>query len=443
MFRYGEEMGRQCRELGVHINFAPVLDVNSNSENPVIGMRSFGENPQQVSRQGLAYALGLEGQKVLSVAKHFPGHGDSSEDSHKTLPTIVHDRARLDSVELFPFAEYIRGGYAGIMTGHLSIPALDARQKMATSLSRPVVTGLLTEEMGFAGLKFTDALAMKGAFTASRSASVESLLAGNDVLLSPLQPAAEYNAVKQAVAAGIIPMSLIEAKCRKILCYKYICGLNRRQALTLNGLSERISSPYSQWLIRKLNEEAVTLLKNEQNGLPLRPVGQKIAVISLGDEPSDAFRKTLDAYGSYDFFQWKGIEEDYPSELFEKLEKYEVLLWAIHSDKVPEYPEIQSLSAAKKTHFCFFIAPYRLSKYAAQIPVAQSVLLAYENTEGAQKAAAQILSGRLPAKGKLPVTIAGLFPCGAGEVCETAMPQPTKKLINFTADGSNLAVNLK
>ncbi|MDR0542162.1 MAG: glycoside hydrolase family 3 protein [Dysgonamonadaceae bacterium] len=414
LVRYGEEMARECRELGVHINFAPVLDVNSNPDNPVIGTRSFGENSQSVTAKGLAYVSGLEKMRVLSVAKHFPGHGDTAEDSHKTLPEIRQDRERLDSVELYPFVQYIRNGYAGIMTGHLFVPALDSLSKRATSLSSVIVTDLLTNELGFEGLKFTDALAMKGAATGNHSAGVESLLAGNDILLNPPKPAVEFASVKRAVETGLIPMATIEEKCRKILRYKYICGLNRyKKPIALRGLSGRINSTHSEWLIQKLNEEAITLLKNEGNGLPLHSSGKKTAVVSFGDELSGAFRKTMDACGSFDFFHWAGTEEEYPAELFEKLEDYEVVIEAIHSDKIYDYPEMQSLAARKEMHLCFFMAPYQLRKYST-IASAQSVILAYENTEYAQKAAAKVILGRIPAKGKLPVTIAGFFDYGTG-----------------------------
>jgi beta-glucosidase-like glycosyl hydrolase len=419
LIRYGEEVGRECRELGVQINFAPVLDVNSRVENPVIGMRSFGENPHLVAEKGLAYAQGLEKMQVLSVGKHFPGHGDTSEDSHKTLPEIRKSRAALDSIELFPFLQYIRGGYAGIMTGHLSVPSLDRSSKRATSLSPVIVTDLLTGELGFGGLKFTDALAMKGAVSSNNggasNACVESLLAGNDILLSPRQPAADFAAVKRAVETGRIPMTLIEERCRKVLQYKYICGLHAYKPILLRGLSDRINSAYSKWLVQKLNEEAVTLLKKEGNRFPLHSEERKVAVVSLGDESFEAFHKTLDEESrSFRFFHWKGIEEEYPAELFEKLEDYETIVWAIHSDKVVDYPEIRSLSARKESHLCFFISPYQLRRYSASIHAATSVLLAYENTEQAQRAAAKILLGQLPAKGKLPVTILGLFDYGSG-----------------------------
>ncbi|MBR5297541.1 MAG: glycoside hydrolase, partial [Parabacteroides sp.] len=162
---FGREVARQCKEMGIHVNFAPVIDVNSNIHNPVIGLRSFGEIPEAVAEKGIAYSQGLESVGVISVAKHFPGHGDTDKDSHYTLPAVLHDRKRLEEVELVPFKRYIHEGYAGIMTAHLYVPALDKAKNRPVSMSRSVVTDFLQDELGFQGLRFTDALAMKGATT--------------------------------------------------------------------------------------------------------------------------------------------------------------------------------------------------------------------------------------------------------------------------------------
>lgn len=222
---YGKEVGRQCRN-GNSYKFRSDMDVNSNVDNPVIGLRSFGENPEAVAEKGIAYARGLESTGILSVSKHFPGHGDTSEDSHETLPVVRHNRARLDSVELLPFKRYIYDGFGGIMTGHLYVPALDKSHKPA-SFSKAVVTDLLQKELGFQGLCFTDALAMKGASTKKTdNPSVKALLAGNDILLAPAAPINDFKAVKEAIEEGVLDLEAIEAKCLKILRYKYIAGLN-------------------------------------------------------------------------------------------------------------------------------------------------------------------------------------------------------------------------
>jgi len=414
---YGKEVARQCNELGVHINFAPVLDVNVNPANPVINTRSFGENQYLVAEKGLAYSDGLEEMKVISVGKHFPGHGDTSKDSHHTLPQINHTRARLDSIELYPFVQYIQAGYAGIMTGHLSIPALDNVTNLPTSLSPVIVSDLLTDELGFQGLKFTDALVMKGATGGKNSVCVESLLAGNDILLSPEKPVSEFAAVKKAVEMGIIDRKTIEERCLKVLRYKYIAGLNRYKPIQTNGLKSRMDSPYTDWLIQKLNAEAITLLKNEQDLLPIKQLGtKKIAVVSFGESASTNFQQTMALYNKFDFFQL-GSEAN-SSGLFAKLKNYDVIICAIHSNKVTDYSALQSLANQKEVHLCFFISPYQLSRYKQSILSSKSVVLAYENTKYAQKAAAEVIMGGLPAKGKLPVTISGLFEYGTGLTTE-------------------------
>lgn len=410
---YGEEMGRECEELGVHINFAPVLDINVNPANPVINTRSFGENPKLVTDKGLAYASGLEKKRIISVAKHFPGHGDTSTDSHHALPTINHSREHLDSIELYPFKKYIQAGFAGVMSGHLSVPALDKVSKQPASLSPQIVTGLLKDEFGFEGLRVTDALVMRGASAGKYSVCVESILAGNDILLSPEKPITEFAAVKNAIESGIIPMKSIEEKCIKILQYKYIVGLKHYKPIKTKGLKDRINSVYADWLIQKLNAEAITLLKNEQDLVPVKKLGQqKIAIVSFGENEQNEFQKTMSFYNDFDFFH-SGKNEDISS-LFSKLKGYDVIICSIHSNKINDYQSLQTLAKEKEVHLCFFISPYQIRKYKASIQLAKSVTLAYENTLHAQKAAAEVIMGGLPAKGKLPVSITGLFEYGTG-----------------------------
>lgn len=220
-YSYGREIARQCRLMGIHINFAPVLDVNSNPKNPVIGSRSFGSSPQLVAGLGRAYALGLETSGVLSVAKHFPGHGDTSEDSHKTLPTVTASRERMQEIELAPFRTYIEERFGGIMTAHLRVPAYDPSGRPA-SLSAPITTELLRKEMDFDGLVFTDALEMKGAQTSGvTSVAVAALQAGNDILLGPSHPTQALDEIIAALKSGELTEAMIEAKCRRVLAFKY------------------------------------------------------------------------------------------------------------------------------------------------------------------------------------------------------------------------------
>jgi beta-glucosidase-like glycosyl hydrolase/CubicO group peptidase (beta-lactamase class C family) len=413
---YGEEMGRECRELGVQINFAPVLDVNDNPDNPVIGTRSFGEKPQAVSEKGIAYSKGLESQKIIAVGKHFPGHGNTSDDSHKTLPVINRSKSELNKIELFPFANFVQEGFTGIMTGHLSVPALDNSSGLAASLSPKIVTGLLKREWKFKGLSFTDALGMKGAVSKTDNICVLALLAGNDVLVGTERIATDFAAIKKAVESGAVKMSVIEETCKKILQYKYITGLNQYKPINLKGLQQRISTDYTDWLIQKLNNEAVTLLKNNNNSIPVKNLDKnKVAVLSIGVNEEPAFWQRMALYEKFDYFQLtaNAVSNEIDS-IFKQVQGYSRIICSIHTDRMNDFPALQSLAKEKEVHLCFFTSPYTLSQYTQSITYAQSIILAYENTPGAQNAAAEILMGGIAAQGKLPVTIPSLFECGAG-----------------------------
>ena len=404
---YGKEVGRQCREMGIHINFAPDMDVNSNVDNPVIGLRSFGENPEAVSEKGIQNARGLESTGILSVSKHFPGHGDTSEDSHETLPVVRHNRARLDSVELLPFKRYIYDGFAGIMTGHLYVPALDKSHKPA-SFSKAVVTDLLQKELGFQGLCFTDALAMKGASTKKTdNPSVKALLAGNDILLAPAAPINDFTAVKEAIEEGVLDLEAIEAKCLKILRYKYIAGLNAYKPVETKGLSKRLNSPHAAWMAAKLNSEAITVLKNEDTILPLKQLNKKkIAALSIGDGVGNEFQKMLGEYDSIACFSiGRRSTAAQVQQVYNKLQKYDVIICGVHTIRIPESLALRQLAAKKELVYAFFTLPYACKEYKKSIEKAKAVVLAYEGTHLAQEYAA---------KGKLPVAIPGLYYAGTG-----------------------------
>lgn len=406
---YGEEMGRECREMGIQMNFAPDLDVNNNPANPVIGTRSFGENPQEVATRGLAYAKGLENQGVIAVAKHFPGHGDTNTDSHAALPVIRHERKRLDEVELYPFRQYINAGFSGIMVGHLAVPALDTTPNLPASLSPTIIGGLLQGELEFDGLVLTDALEMKGAGR-SGSVCVEALAAGNDMLLGRVKLEEEIAAIKKALDDGRLELKDLDAKCLKILRYKYIAGLNQLKPIELEGINTRLNSNYAVWLIQKLNEEAITLLKNEANVVPLNHLAnKKIAVVSFGASTRTDFQKAMALYGDFDYFQFP--TKTNTQTITDKLKNYKRVVVAVHAPTVGYVPTvIQALASAKKeVHLCFFTSPYTLARYTTSIAAAQSVIMAYEDTPYAQKAAAEVIMGGIPAKGKLPVSIDGLY----------------------------------
>jgi beta-glucosidase-like glycosyl hydrolase/CubicO group peptidase (beta-lactamase class C family) len=412
---YGKEVGRQCREMGIHINFAPDMDVNSNAANPVIGLRSFGEDVPLVVRLGLAYSRGLESMGVLSVAKHFPGHGDTSEDSHRTLPLVAHDRERLDSVELHPFVHYIKEGLGGMMTGHLRVPALEPKP-IASSFSHRIVTGLLQEELAFSGLCFTDALEMKGATAKGTNASVQALLAGNDILLGPTSLSTDFEAVRKAVQRGSISRELIAEKCRKILRYKYALGLHAYRPIQTEGLQERLLTPHAAWLAAKLNAEAMTLVKNEEGFLPLRELGTtRTAVLSLGAPVGNMFQRSLSRYDSVAFFSLeRTATHERMKEVCARIADYDRVICAIHTTRIPENDLLCQLADNHHVALVFFTLPYHAHHYKTMIRKAHAVLIAYEETQGTMDFAAQALYGGIAVKGHLPVTVPELFNRGTG-----------------------------
>ncbi|MDR0537075.1 MAG: serine hydrolase [Tannerellaceae bacterium] len=419
---YGKEVGRQCHEMGINVNFAPDMDVNSNRLNPVIGMRSFGEIPLSVAGKGVAYSRGLESAKIISVAKHFPGHGDTSTDSHNTLPIVVHNRKMLDSVELYPFRQYVREGFGGIMTAHLFVPALDSTKNLPSSLSRMIVTNLLKNDYGFEGLLFTDALAMKGAGTKKSviklkdNPSVKALLAGNDILLGSSKPITDFKAVKQAISEGILELKDIESKCLKVLRYKYMAGLHVRKEIELKGLEERINTPHAAWLAAKLNAEGMTLLKNDSACIPLKQLDKKkMAVISLGESKGNEFQTML---GRYDSLTCFSLDRDatiaQQQKIYNELDSYDLIICAVHTVRFAESLYLRRLAANKDLILVFFTQPYFCMKYEKSVGNAQAVIMAYEDTPFSREFAAQLIFGGIGAKGKLPVSISENFPAGAG-----------------------------
>lgn len=419
---YGAEVGRQCKEMGIHINFAPTLDVNSNMDNPVIGLRSFGEVPDAVAKKGVAYARGLEKTGIFSVAKHFPGHGDTSDDSHHTLPILNRTTKQLDSIDLHPFRQYINAGFTGMMTAHLQVPALDKKQNQAASLSENIIKNLLQNQDGFCGLCFTDALAMKGATVQNQkgSPSVLALKAGNDIALAPISLAKEIEAVKKAMADGTLNKNDINAKCKKILCYKYIAGLNRYRPINTDGLLKRLNSPHATWLSAKLNEEAITLLKNKSNYLPLKHLEKKkIASLSIGEPFGNEFQSTLKKYAPVDCYKiTPSTKKDEIETMIQKLEKYDLIICGVYTVRINELPAFKRLAAQKEWVYAFFTLPYFCKEYKASIEHSKALIIGYEGTPFAQGYAAQVIFGGISAKGKLPVTIPEMYFAGSGLLTE-------------------------
>jgi len=415
---YAREVGRQCREMGIHINFAPVIDVNNNPDNPVIGLRSFGENPDEVARMGIAYARGLESANVISVAKHFPGHGGTSDDSHFKMPTVNRSAASLDSIELQPFIRYIENGFSGVMTGHLYMPALDNVNRPA-SLSDVIVTDLLKKKMGFKGLCITDALEMKGAENGSADPSVQALIAGNDIVLSPANADRAFVAVKAAIKNGLLKREDLDERCRKVLRYKYMVGLNNYKPVEIKGLHERLNTPYAEYLTAQLNADAITVLKNEQDFIPLKSLEKrKIAVLTIGETSNNAFLATLGRYMPVTDFRITAKTPRTDAEsLIKALESYDTVICGVFTSGISEFSQLNSLAQKTNLVYVFFTQPYLVKSYRSAMS-AKALIVGHEATPYSQSFAAQVIFGGIAAKGNLSVAIPQSFPVGAGIATE-------------------------
>lgn len=405
---YGKEVARQCKEMGIHVNFAPSVDVHSNPSNPVIGTRSFGENSQNVAKQGIAYAKGLEEGGVMAVAKHFPGHGDTSEDSHKTLPMVPHSRERLDTVELYPFREYINAGLSGMMIGHLNVPTLNTKRR-PSSLSPSIGIDLLETEMGFTGLTFTDGMAMKGV-SKQPDMSVNALLAGNDIVLGVVNQEREFLSVKAAVESGTISDSLLEVKVKKILTYKYILGVHEFKPINTRLVSSRVNSTQAEWVQRKIYDGAITLVKNNQDLVPIKELDKiKIASVAIGAPASNIFQKYLRKYGDVKTFQVASVNEVSANQV----KDFDLVIYSVHADNVSDDATLQQLTRDKSSIFVMFTSPYRLSNFSETTSGVNSVILAYDNSDFAQMSAVQGIFGGIGITGKLPVS-SGSFSVNTG-----------------------------
>ncbi|MDE6320961.1 MAG: serine hydrolase, partial [Muribaculaceae bacterium] len=406
IYEYGREVARQCHLIGHHVNFAPVADVNSNPDNPVIGYRSFGENPQRVSDLVRAYSRGLEDGGVMAVAKHFPGHGDTSVDSHRALPTVSHSLKELNDVDLVPFRSFINAGLSGVMVGHLNVPALD-KSGTPSSLSRKITTDLLCNTMGFEGMIFTDALAMSGAKSKKNNA-VAALVAGADALLGASDPIGDIRAIEQAIKKGKLKQADIDARCRKMLTYKYILGLNKPQHINASTLLQELQSPQAEALNRQLAAACITVIRNNSTLLPLTSLWSRdIAVVSIGKVPNDEFASTCAKYSK--IHNYTGTSQ------LSAIKKADVIIAAVYSDSQASRQQLAQLIKTGRTVIpVFFVNPYRTAKFAEVIKDSPTLVIAYDNTPELCSYAAQAVFGGISVSGHLPVAIDGVAPRNAG-----------------------------
>ncbi len=424
VYRFGLEMARQCKRLGIHINFAPVVDVNNNPRNPVINDRSFGEDKYNVAGKSIAYMQGMQDGGIMANAKHFPGHGNTDKDSHKTLPTVNRTKLQIDSVELYPFRELMSRGLSSIMVAHLYVPALDTTANTASTLSKAVVTDLLKNNLHYKGLIFTDALNMKGvsAYYPPGIVDVKALLAGNDVLLFSEDVTTAIDEIKKAITAGLITQQEIDEKVRKILKAKYLSGLNKYQPIDLKNISADLNGTRSELLNKRLYELSITLLKNKNNVIPLANINpQKIAALSIGADTANAFLRGLRKFEDISTFAIsKGTQLADLDFVEAELAQYETVIIGLHSISGRENknfgisPQVKALITRiqdkSKVILTVFGNPYSLRNFENFEPI----IVAYEENKYTQDAAAQVIFGGMGANGKLPVSASEVFKCGDG-----------------------------
>ena len=416
VYEMGLEIARQCQRLGVHINFAPVVDVNSNPKNPIINNRSFGEDPARVALLGTAYMQGLQDGGVLACAKHFPGHGDTDADSHKTLPIIPHSKERLDSIDLVPFQQMFQSGLGSIMVAHLYIPELDNTNNLASTLSHKIVSGLLKEEMCFEGLVFTDALNMKGVskFYEPGEVDVKALLAGNDVLLFAEDVPKAIEKIKEAITKKQISQEEIDKRCKKILLAKKWFGLDKLKSVDEIDLFKDLTTEHTKVLNRKLVKKSLTLLQNSDDLIPVKRLDTlKIASLSIG-ESGTVFQSVLSKYVSVDHFHISEQHtDDERKDLLKKLSSYNLVLASVHKSNVHAWKSyhihkntdvlLQTLGMQSKVILTVFANPYSLSDLLMTYAF-DGLMVAYQNSEVAQEYAAQAIFGGIGVNGKLPVS---------------------------------------
>ena len=413
----GFRIGEQAKRLGVHINFAPDVDINTNPKNPIIGNRSFGENKVNVAEKGLAYMRGMHRAGILSSAKHFPGHGDTAKDSHLDLPVIDFSKERLQSTELYPFKALIDGGVSSVMVGHLNVPALD--EGVPASLSKKIVDSLLIQKLQFKGLVITDAMNMEGAAEVEKvnSIDVAAFLAGNDIILIPNDLKKAVKKMKRAYRQGKISEERLAHSVKKILQAKYDLGLSKFTPVSTVELDKDLNTPKDAYLIKRAMTEAMTLLKDEDQ-LPLHPT-KKIGLLGLGDASGEVFAKQLTAALNVQRLSFSsGI-----SSTLEDADRLETIVVGFHRSndspwKAADFTakEISLLKALTQNHkviLVSFVKPYALSKLD-NLNNFSTLLVGYQNNLEAQTAAVDVLLGREEVNGKLPVSIAPTFPVGSG-----------------------------
>lgn len=430
---YGLTIASQLKRLGVHISFSPVADINNNPANPVINIRSFGENKQDVARKSVLYMKALQKGGILSVAKHFPGHGDTDTDSHHTLPFIAHSRTTIDTLDLFPFKALVDSGVDGIMVAHLNIPALDPLPDRPSSLSPFIIDSLLRKTLGFSGLVFSDALDMKGVANYDSPGYVElkALQAGNDVLLLSESVDKAIGLISQAIDSGLYSQQDLEIHCKRILTQKFRCGLSAAPPVSSHHLMADLNSHYPDNFNIELYGKAVTLLRNENNILPLLNTDTlRIATLMIGYTGLKVFQHRTDYYAQADHFTLpRNPDANSVAKLRHDLKNYNLIIIGINNT-IPSPARnfgisettialVDTLVRSTKCIVSLFTLPYAVKQFS-NLDKCAALLIGYQDNADVYDAAVQIIFGASAASAQLPVRANEVFPAGFGLITDEA-----------------------
>jgi beta-N-acetylhexosaminidase len=437
-FEAGRVTGREARALGVHVNFAPVVDVNNNPRNPVINTRSFGEDPALVGRMASAYIRGLRDAGVIATLKHFPGHGDTDVDSHLGLPVIKHPRERLEAIELPPFKAGIAAGADAIMTGHIEMPAFDPTPATPTTLSQPIVTGVLRKELAFGGLIYTDSMEMQGVTKMydAGEAAVRAIVAGNDVVLHSPDDGAAFAGIRDAVRSGRIPRAQVDASVERILRAKARAGLHRTRTVSLDAIPAVVGARAHQTVADAVSERSITLIKDARSHVPLTiPRESQVLYLSVLDYPS-GWRI---AAPSRTFIpelrkRWPNVTAIELSDRTDVGEIELVRAMVPRFDAVVASVFVRTASASGRLDLAAplqrllqdvaratavsgrpFVTTLFGNPYVAMfLPDLPAVLLTYDFYDRAEASAVRALAGEAAIAGRLPITLPGMFEAGFG-----------------------------
>lgn len=426
IYKMGQEVAKDFKRLGMQINFAPVMDVNNNPRNPVINYRSFGENKYNVAQKGIAYVKGMQESGLFTTAKHFPGHGDTDVDSHFDLPQLNFTAGRLDSLEMYPFKQAFAEDLSGVMVAHINIPALDPTPNLPSTLSKPIVTDILKEKLGFKGLVFSDAMEMKGVlkYFPNGEADVRSLIAGMDVIELSENTGRAIKLIKKSIRHKRLTWVNINEKVKKILMAKYWMGLSKVDSVKTEDLISDLNRPTSFQLIQQLTDAAITVIKGADQ-LPLRnDFVRKTAILSVGENMPTVFSDMIKKSNTKNqlFIIPKDISVKEMVAVKAELQNFDQVVLAIYDTRkrpasILDYPVDLKLFIAdvarKNTISVVFANPYTVAGLPG-LENSKAVLIGYQNSKEMEQSAAKVILGTLKATGKLPVTINAFFKYGDG-----------------------------